>query len=441
MPAPRKTVRGFFAAPIDRPYGPAMALRSWRAAGLVLLGALLCAGAITVVAFYANADDSRAEAQSHRDDTATRRRQLLSGFDPLDTRVEGDQVVSDLPGGNKAILSIDLGLQDHLVRELGTYEVPYAAVVAIDPTTGRVLAYVSHSSANPNAGDLVRDPTPPTASVFKLVSAAALVDHGVTLDETVCYHGGSSRLTQADLVDSDLDRTCATLPDAVGSSINTVFAKLALRHLDSPSLGRYASAFGFGHSIPFDVPTRPSPSEVPDRNADPLEFARTSAGFWHMHMSPLHGALIAATFANHGVMMRPTIVDRVVDPTGTELLAQRPETFRRVIGAHTADLVAQMMERTTTEGTGRRSFYDRSGRPFLPGIRVAGKTGTLSATDPYRGYTWWVGFAPIDAPRIAVASLVVNRPEWRIKASYVAREALRFYLVERAPAPANAAGE
>jgi peptidoglycan glycosyltransferase len=419
----------------------AMALRSWRAAGLVLLGALLCAATITVLALYANADDSRAEAQPPREDPAARRRALLAGFDPLETRVEGERVVSDLPSGNKALLSIDLGLQDHLVRELGSYEVPYAAVVAIDPRTGRVLAYVSHSSANPDAGDLARDPTPPTASVFKLVSAAALVEHGVTLDETVCFHGGSSRLTEADLVDSDLDRQCATLPDAVGSSINTVFAKLALRHLDSPTLERYAGAFGFGHAIPFDVPTRPSPGEVPDRTADPLEFARTSAGFWHMHMSPLHGALIAATFANGGVMMRPTMVDRVVDASGAELLAQEPEVFRRVVGANTASLVGQMMERTTTSGTGRRSFYDRAGRPFLPGIRVAGKTGTLSAADPYRGYTWWVGFAPLEAPRIAVASLVVNRPEWRIKASYVAREALRFYLVERAPAPANSTAD
>jgi cell division protein FtsI/penicillin-binding protein 2 len=90
-----------------------------------------------------------------------------------------------------------------------------------------------------------------------------------------------------------------------------------------------------------------------------------------------------------------------------------------------------MMERTVTDGTARRSFHDARGNAFLPGIRVAGKTGTLSGSDPYRGYTWWVGFAPADRPTIAVAALVVNTPRWRIKASYLARETLRYYLVER----------
>ena len=100
-----------------------------------------------------------------------------------------------------------------------------------------------------------------------------------------------------------------------------------------------------------------------------------------------------------------------------------------MIPRRTARTVGEMMERTITHGTGRRSFFDPQGLPFLPGIRVAGKTGTLSAERPYRGYTWFVGFAPADAPTIAVAALVVNTPRWRIKAAYVGREALRQYLV------------
>jgi beta-lactamase class D len=66
----------------------------------------------------------------------------------------------------------------------------------------------------------------------------------------------------------------------------------------------------------------------------------------------------------------------------------------------------------------------------LPGIAVAGKTGSLSSERPFRHYTWWVGHAPADAPKIAVAALVVNTPEWRIKASYLAREALKQFLVQ-----------
>ncbi len=417
-----------------------------RTALTLVLAASLAGGAVVLYAVGASGDETRAAAQERperpAEPRAPRRAELLRGLDPLSHRLEGDHLVSDLAADRRAVLTLHPELQAHVVGELERYEVPFASVVAIEPATGRVLAYVSHSHANPNAGDLALDPTPPTASVFKIVTAAALVDAGVSPDERVCYHGGFSRLTLADLEDSDRDRRCNTLADAVGGSINTIFAKLSVRHLDRPTLERYAGAFGFGHALPFDVPTRPSPGEVPDHARDRLEFARTSAGFWHMHMSPLHGALIGATFANDGKMPRAAIVDRVVDANDRVLYRHEPEVFRAVIPRHTARVVGEMMERTVSDGTARRSFHDDRGNPFLPGIRVAGKTGTLSGSDPYRGYTWWVGFAPADHPTIAVAALVVNTPRWRIKASYVARETLRYYLLEAPSAePAAEAAE
>lgn len=384
----------------------------------------------------------RAEAQgaprgNGAEDTEETRQTLLAGLDLNARRLEGEQLVTELEGGREAVLSIDPGLQAHVEGQYARYEVPFGSLVALEPATGRVLAYVSHSTANPEAGDLALDPTPPSASVFKTVSAAALVDAGVDGSTEVCYHGGSSRLREQHLRDSEDDSECATLADALGSSINSIFAKLAVRHLDTPTVERYAQAFGYGQAVPFDIPTQTSPFDVPDHEADRLEFARTSAGFWHMHMSPLHGAVIAAVFASGGNMVRPTLVDTVRSPSGEQLLDTEPRVLRRVIPRATARAVGRMMERTVTHGTARRSFFDRRGQAFLPGIRVAGKTGTLSGSDPYRGYSWWVGFAPADEPTIALAALVVNEPRWRIKASYIAREALRHYLVVRARRAAN----
>ncbi len=354
---------------------------------------------------------------------------LLAGFDPLRTREQDGQLVSDLPSGALAELTMDVGLQRHVSGMFGDYAVPYGALVALDPKSGRVLAYVSHSSANPDAGDLARDPSPPSASVFKVITSAALLDAGVTPDERVCYGGGFSSLSDADLNDDPKrDQRCATLAEAVGGSINTVMAKLADRKLDAARIGRYAEAFGYGHALPFDAPTKPSPFEVP---TDRLERARTAAGFWHMHMSPLHGALIAATIANGGTMPRAAMVERVVDAQGRALHTRSAQAFRSVIGRDTASKVGAMMTRTVTDGTSHSAFYDSKGRPFLPGISVAGKTGSLSSEQPYRHYSWWVGFAPEHNPEIALAVLVVNTPKWRIKASYAAREALRHYLVER----------
>lgn len=351
---------------------------------------------------------------------------LLAGLDPSERSLEDDTFVSPLDGGRRAVLTVDPPLQEHVESMFQRYEVPYASVVAIEPSTGRVLAYVSHSSANPDAGDLALDPTPPTASVFKVVTGAALIDSGVSAQTRVCYSGGGSRLRARHLQDHDSDNQCATLSEAMGGSINAVFAKLADRNLDGPTLERYASAFGFGHALPFDLPTQASPMDVPD---DALERARTAAGFWHMHMSPLHGALIAATIANDGQMPRAAIVERVEDAHGEVLLSHEPSVFRSVVPRHTAREVGMMMRETVAHGTARRSFRDPEGRPFLPGVVVAGKTGTLSAERPYRGYTWFIGFAPADAPTIAVAALVVNTPRWRIKAAYAGRETLRHYLM------------
>lgn len=403
-----------------------------RTATTLVLAAVLSGGAIAVVSTVGSAEgprDEAARAERPRAEAPRRRENPLRGLDPRSHRVEGDVLVSDLPGDKRAVLTLDPGLQSHLERELRSYEVPYGAVVAIEPATGRVLAYVSHSSANPSGPDLVLDPTPPTASVMKVITGAALVDAGVSPDTRVCYGGGFSRLDARDLADDPArDRQCATLAEAMGGSINTVFAKLSDRHLDRATLERYAAAFGFGQRLPFDVAITPSPAEVP---ADRLERARTAAGFWHVHMSPMHAALIAATIANDGRMPRASMVDHVLDASGRTVYRHEPEIFRAVIPRRTAHLVGQMMERTVTSGTARRHFVDPHGQPFLPGISVAGKTGTLSGENPYRGYTWFVGFAPADAPTIAVASLVVNTPRWRIKASYLAREAMREYLVAR----------
>lgn len=352
---------------------------------------------------------------------------VLRHFDPLEHREEDGTLVSDLPGDQTALLTLDARLQHAMEAYFERYEVPYAGLVAIEPSTGRVLAYVSHSSAEPDHADMARDATAPAASVFKIITASALLEAGVTPGTEVCYHGGASSISLSLLTpDPAHDSACASLSMALGRSLNVVFARLADQHLDPSSLGRFASAYGFGEALPFDVPTHESEIEIP---SDRLEFARTAAGFWHSHLSPLHGALIAATIANEGRMPRATMIDRVLDADGHVTFESHPETFRSVVGRRTAQLVGEMMQRTVSEGTARRAFHDDHGRPFIPGVDVAGKTGTLSSERPYRGYTWWVGYAPADEPRIALAALVINTPEWRIKASHAAVEALRQYLV------------
>ena len=385
--------------------------------------------ALLLLVFPAVLGAASAIALAADDESDTPLQELLSDFDPLRHERVNGHFVYRFDQHRTAVLSLVPGLQEHVEEILARYRVPFGAVVALQPSTGRVLAYVSHSSADPKAGDLARDPAPPSASIFKVVTTAALLDAGVGPDRRVCYGGGVRKLVEADLVDDPArDRRCLTLKDALGYSANAVFAKLADRHLDQRTLERYASAFGFGHSLPFDARTRASQMKVPEER---VEFARTAAGFWHMHMSPLHGALIAATIANRGVMPRAYMIDRVLDGSSRELAVRQPAAFRSVIASSTARVLGKMMVRTVTHGTSRRAFFDQQGRAFLPGLQVAGKTGSLTRQKPFRDYGWWIGFAPVEKPTIALAALVVNTPRWRIKASYLARETLRHYLIEK----------
>lgn len=340
-------------------------------------------------------------------------------------------VVADTNGGH-AELTLDAALQESTEEVLRTFQIPYAGAVVLSIPDGRVLAMVGRSAVDPDLGaaELALRPWAPAASVFKVVSAAALVSEGgLTSRSQTCYHGGVSAVLPDNLVDLPrIDRRCDTLGYGLGKSQNAILAKLASRHLSADQLARVGHAFGFERAIPFDLPLPPSHLDIP---TDGLEFARAAAGFWHSTLSPMHGALLAAVIANHGTMPAPTLIERAFDAEGRPLPATvaRP---RPVVDAATAREVGRMMELTTRIGTAKATFRDRRGRRYLP-VEVAGKTGTLSAeTDKgYVGYSWFVGYAPADHPTIAFAVALGNHPTWRIKATYVARRIVATYLAEK----------
>jgi cell division protein FtsI/penicillin-binding protein 2 len=331
-----------------------------------------------------------------------------------------------------AELTLDPRLQEATEATLRAYQIPYAGAVVMSVDDGRVLAMVGRSEADPALGieALALTPWAPAASVFKLVSASALLATGdVSAQSRVCYHGGVSSVLPDNLVELPrLDRTCATLAYAIGKSQNAIIAKLATQHLSAGALRQSAHALGFGETLPFDLPVRPSAVDVPDQ--DELELARTAAGFWHSTLSPFHGALLAATIAHDGAMPTPYVIARAVGTEG-QPLPPRPHPARAVMAPAAARELAAMMALTTRMGTARHTFLDRKSRPILP-VTVAGKTGTLSAeTDRgFVGYSWFVGFAPAEKPRIAFAVALGNGAHWRIKAAFVARQIVSAYLAE-----------
>jgi peptidoglycan glycosyltransferase len=333
-------------------------------------------------------------------------------------------------GDGRAILTLDPRLQARLERTLADSQVPWGVTVLLEPATGRILAMAEHSEAEPARQGLALTAMAPAASIFKIVTAAALLEQGVRPQDEVCYHGGKRRLQPTLLADDPRrDHRCLTLGDALGHSVNVVFAKLAGRDLDPALLRAAAGRFMFDAEIPFCRKVEVSRAPIPD---DRFELATTAAGFGPVRLSPLHAALIAATVANRGLLVPPTLVAEAEGAPAPATAAPR-----RVVDEGVAGALAEMMRTTVTEGTARRAF--RRGAGPLRGVAVAGKTGSLTDATPYRDYSWFVGYAPVERPEIAVATLVVNGKIWRVRAPTVAREALEAYFGNRvatAPGPA-----
>jgi cell division protein FtsI/penicillin-binding protein 2 len=317
--------------------------------------------------------------------------------------------------GKEARFTIDPNLQGQMVKLLKTYKPVGAAVVALDPKTGKVLAMAEYGEGQ------ATKPLYPAASVFKIITGAALIEKGVSPDDETCFHGGMHGIVGKLLQDKPrLDRRCLSLSMALAKSANVVFAKMAVKHLDGDDLRKEAERFLFNRPL-FDQPVEQSSASIPDSG---LDFAKSAAGFGQVKLSPMHAALIAAAVGNGGIAEEPSLLDEVggeeVPPTGSI----------RLMNAETADALREMMKLTVSQGTATASFRERH-RNILGDIQVAGKTGSLSThtRGPFKDYSWFVGFAPANDPKIAVAAVVVNGLKWRVHAPFIAREALKAYLV------------
>jgi peptidoglycan glycosyltransferase len=331
-----------------------------------------------------------------------------------------------------AILTLDPKLQQTAEHVLAQARAPLGAVVVMT-VDGRVLALAGRRNRAPvkqRDFALPLSVWAPAASIFKIVTAAALVDAGVDPDARVCYHGGRRSIDASNLEDHPKrDRNCADLAHGIAKSQNALIAKLSHRHLSPAGLRSFARIFGFETAPDFALEVEPSRADIPE---EPLSFARVSAGFWKTELSPIGGALVANLIAARGVSVTPRIVDSVVEPGGRVQPIASVEPHR-VLSEELAASVATMMMGTTEVGTAYKGFHDRGGRRYFPDMAVAGKTGTLSQvssgdSDEYTQYSWFVGFAPADDPEITISVLLGNPRKWHLKAHTAARIVLQDAL-------------
>ncbi|HSK92240.1 MAG TPA: penicillin-binding protein 2 [Euzebyales bacterium] len=330
--------------------------------------------------------------------------------------------------GDAVHVTINADAQRAAREALGDQE---GAVVALEPGSGAILAMWASPTYDPNdlashdfdgvgqtwqrlqnndARPLLNraiSETYPPGSTFKLVTAAAALESGMSPDRTF---PDPQRL--------DLPQTSASIGNFGGSlcnggqplnltqamtvSCNTTFAQLGL-DLGSEALAEQASRFGFNTEWEFQLPQL-AQSIVP-AELDPPSTAQSAIGQRDVRSSPLQMAMVAGAIANNGVLMTPRIVDRVEDTSGRIIREFRPTELRlpnqpngQAVSSGTAGALRSMMENVVSSGSGQSAA--------ISGVQVAGKTGTAQTGEDRPPTVWFVGFAPADDPAVAVAVVV-----------------------------------
>jgi len=321
-------------------------------------------------------------------------------------------------------------LQNAALKLFQQYKIPVGAVVVLNPSTGAILAMASQGN-DPlkHSLPLTLSSSYPAASIFKIVTLSAALEHETVQPDDIL------KATKRIKYDGKWIQDSSNVPigpisvgGALAKSCNTAFAAMAVA-VGYPHLKEYTARFGFNSKLCLDMPLEISSAIISDETYD---IAASGAGFGDINMSPLHGALIAASIANKGQIMKPSLIKQIVDKEGKVLVTPCPQVMRTPISSKTAEIIKTMMIQTVQgEGNAHKAFYDRRGNPYIPGIKIAGKTGSLSCKTQPKNCTWFVGFAPADDPEIAIAVLIVNYDTWRAKACTVTRKLLEVYFEEK----------
>ena len=329
------------------------------------------------------------------------------------------------PTGGNVRLTVDAAAQD--AAWAGLEALPgdaQGAVVALEPTTGRVLAMASTPTFDPNNfashdfGDVddldkelnadPREPlinraigtTLPPGSTFKLVTAAAAIESG-NYDADSMVPGGfrfqlpQSSTTIGNYDDGDCGGRRITLTQALQVSCNVTFLTLA-NELGNEAMADQAEAFGFNSTSLEDLGGQAT--SLYPRDMDPPQTAMSGIGQSSVTATPLQMAMVAAAIANDGDVMRPYVVDEVRAPNLSVLGRTDPQSISKAISSTTAEELTTMLVATVDDGTAAPAQ--------IPGVQVAGKTGTAQSTGDRPPYAWFVSFAPADDPQVAVAVLV-----------------------------------
>jgi peptidoglycan glycosyltransferase len=346
---------------------------------------------------------SSALERKYNDDLTGKSNEIQTAFDELrGKKREGNDITTALdPAAQRVALA---GLAGRA-----------GSVVAIEPQTGlvRVMASVPGFDLNSvpnNFARLVRAPDAPLldraaqsgyppGSTFKVVTATAALDSGKFTPNSV-LNGKSPQVIGGVPLSNFGNEQFGdiTLTTALTHSVNTVWAQVGEK-LGKSLMYKYMNRFGFDHKPAIDLPSDELRASGVYSNgkllgpSDAIDIGRVAIGQERLQVTPLQMAMVAAAIANGGRLIRPHLVEKVTDPDGRTVRRLKPTEESRVMSEATAKSLGDMMSQVVQEGTGTAAA--------LQGINVAGKTGTAEKGNANQA--WFIAFAPVGAPRVAVA--------------------------------------
>jgi len=368
---------------------------------------------------------------------------LAGTSDKLFVHRLSDYFTGRTPQGGSVTLTVNARAQQVAFNALAGKR---GAVVALNPQTGAVLALASSPSYDPsplashNSQDIERawkgllrrndaplldraiSQTYPPGSTFKVITAAAALSSGRFQPSSLLDAPNQLSLPQTThKLQNFQGEQCGgggriTLTQALTVSCNTAFGGLGLR-LGAARIKQQAEAFGFGRSLSIPMPVAHSvfPGSIP-----PPQVAFSAIGQFSDAVTPLQMAMVAAGVANNGVVMKPFVVAKTSAPDLSTLSVTRPQQFSRAVSPPVAGELRAMMENVVRSGTGQAAQ--------IPGITVAGKTGTAENVPGQPTHAWFIGFAPANNPQVAVAVIVEHGGVGGQTAAPIAQQVMRAVL-------------
>lgn len=339
-----------------------------------------------------------------------------------------DMVTGEQPRGGAVKLTLNPEAQEAAYEALGNNK---GAVVAIEPTTGAILAMASKPSYDPNPlashevsvqqeawNELREDDdnpdrnraiaqTLPPGSVFKIVTAAAALENGFEPGSVVPGPAEYDLPQSTAVIPNYNGQPCGpnnetTVTNALRISCNTAFAWIG-NELGDDVLRVQAEQFGF-NTQPLTNDDLNAARSVFPPDLDPPSTAQSAIGQRDVRATPLQIAMVSAAVANRGVLMNPYLVDELRAPDLVSVLdVTNPEELSRAVSTETAQQLTAMMVDVVENGTGRSAQ--------IPGVQVAGKTGTAQSAPDRPPYAWFTAFAPADNPQVAVAVVIEEAPD------------------------------